>query len=315
MTDISDQANLEGEGKEGTGHPAPARVPAAGMRETKSGAPSSARRLIPDEAEEDFLPPHRPRDKFLTDNLLAYGTQAAFVACLFGFAWAAGVYFANGRSPIDLFKTEPAQTTASSENLQRNEMLLTAQKTADDIRALKADVDALRASQSQMARQVTALEGLKKGFDSVRNETGASIAELSSKVERLQHEPQAKFSQIIDRLDHLDKAIASAPSTGTSNAAAPPANAGKQLHVAAAKPMATEPVIGEKRPPLITNWVVRDVYDGVALVESPHGAIEVMPGETIPGAGIVKSIERRGGGWIVITSRGLVASAHDMYEP
>ncbi|MCL2385512.1 MAG: hypothetical protein FWD08_07195 [Alphaproteobacteria bacterium] len=314
MTD-TDQANLEGEGKEGTGHPAPARVPAAGMSEKKSGTPSSARPLILDEAVEDFLPPHQPRDKFLTDNLFVYGTQAALVACLFGFAWAAGVYFANGRSPIDIFRTEPVQTAASSENLQRNEMLLTAQKTADDVRAIKAEVDALRASQSQMARQATALEGLKKGLDSVRNETGASIAELSSKVERLQHEPQAKLSQIIDRLDHLDKVIASAPATATSNAAAAPANAGKQLHVAAAKPVAAEPVIGEKRPQLITNWVVRDVYGGVALVESPHGSIEVMPGETIPGAGVVKSIERRGGGWIIITSRGLVASAHEMYEP
>jgi hypothetical protein len=40
-----------------------------------------------------------------------------------------------------------------------------------------------------------------------------------------------------------------------------------------------------------------------------------MPGETIPGAGTVKSIERRGAGWIVITSRGLVDSAHDGFQP
>jgi hypothetical protein len=66
---------------------------------------------------------------------------------------------------------------------------------------------------------------------------------------------------------------------------------------------------------LITNWVVRDVYDGVALVESPRGSIEVAPGEIIPGAGTVKSIERRGAGWIVITSRGLVDSARYSFQP
>ena len=33
------------------------------------------------------------------------------------------------------------------------------------------------------------------------------------------------------------------------------------------------------RPQLITNWVVRAVYDGIALVEGPHGSIEVAPGE------------------------------------
>jgi hypothetical protein len=51
------------------------------------------------------------------------------------------------------------------------------------------------------------------------------------------------------------------------------------------------------------------------LVESPRGSIEVAPGEIIPGAGAVKSIERRGAGWIVITSRGLVDSAGDSYQP
>lgn len=63
----------------------------------------------------------------------------------------------------------------------------------------------------------------------------------------------------------------------------------------------------------MTNWIVRDVYDGIALVESPQGAVEVAPGEVIPGAGRVISIERRGAGWIVITNRGLVDS--DGYEP
>ena len=72
-------------------------------------------------------------------------------------------------------------------------------------------------------------------------------------------------------------------------------------------------VSGTRNPQLITNWVVRDVYDGIALVESPRGSIEVTPGETIPGAGTVRAIERRGAGWIVITSRGVVDSARDAF--
>jgi hypothetical protein len=66
---------------------------------------------------------------------------------------------------------------------------------------------------------------------------------------------------------------------------------------------------------LISNWVVRDVYNGVALVESPRGSIEVVPGDIIPGAGTVKSIERRGAGWVVIQNRGLVDSASDSFQP
>jgi hypothetical protein len=67
-----------------------------------------------------------------------------------------------------------------------------------------------------------------------------------------------------------------------------------------------------EKPQLIANWVVRDVYDGIALVEGPHGSVEVIEGENIPGVGTVKSIERRGSGWIVVTSRGLVDSARNL---
>jgi hypothetical protein len=83
-----------------------------------------------------------------------------------------------------------------------------------------------------------------------------------------------------------------------------------QPQVVASRQTPAAPVSSEKSQS-IANWVVRDVYDGIALVEGPHGAIEVIEGETIPGVGTVKSIERRGSGWIVMTSRGQLDSARD----
>ena len=68
--------------------------------------------------------------------------------------------------------------------------------------------------------------------------------------------------------------------------------------------------------PNVMGWTYTDLNDnGIALVESPRGSIKVAPGEIVPGAGMVKSIERRGAGWIVITSRGLIDSAPDGYRP
>ncbi|MGQ0446044.1 MAG: hypothetical protein ACT4O2_13200, partial [Beijerinckiaceae bacterium] len=190
------------------------------------------------------------------------------------------------------------------------EMLRTAQIMAKDISALKAGVEALRAAQGQSAKDTAALDGLKSRLEAVNKATAASIAELAGKVERMQREPGAKLSQIVERLDRIEGQIAAPPATTSGGAASvlsrPAAGQQAQLAGAPAKPP-LENAIG--RPQLITNWVVRDVYDGIALVESPHGLIEVAPGETIPGAGRVKSIERRGAGWIVITSRGLVDSA------
>ncbi len=60
---------------------------------------------------------------------------------------------------------------------------------------------------------------------------------------------------------------------------------------------------------MLPNYVVRDVYEGVAIIEGRRGPMEVVPGVSIPGAGVVKSIDRHGGGWTVTTTKGLLAYA------
>ena len=195
-------------------------------------------------------------------------------------------------------------------------MLHTAQNMAEDVLALKANVAAVRAAQSQTAKDSTALEGLKSRLEAANAETAASIAELAVKVEHLQREPAAKLSQVVERLDRIERRIVAPLATASPGAASAlgKAAAGKGAQIAVARSM--PPLENAKgHPQLITNWVVRDVYNGIALVESPRGSIEVARGETIPGAGMVKSIERRGAGWIVITSLGLVDSARANYQP
>ena len=246
------------------------------------------------------------------ERLLAHGSQAALVAGLFGFAWAAGSYFSGERSLFPVTWPSAVQTVAPREDTGRAEMLRMAQKTAGDIQALKANIEALRAAQSQSAKESAGLEGLKPRLEAVSAETGAAIAGLASKVERLQREPEAKLSQIIERLDRIEHQTSAPPAGGPPQGKAAAAQ-GKQRLAEGKPPL--EPTAGPSRPPLIRNWVVRGVYDGVALVESPRGAIEVVPGEIIPGAGRVESIQRRGAGWIVVTSQGVVDSARGGYLP
>jgi hypothetical protein len=247
-------------------------------------------------------------------RLFGYSSHAALAACLFGFAWAAGSYFSGNYAPF--YSPPPARSIATQENEARSETLHTAQKMADDVQALKANVEALRDAQSQTAKVATALEGLKTRLDLVKTDTRASIADLAGKVEYMQREPAVKLSQVIERLDRIEHQIAAPLATASLGAAAAPgrAAAGKQAQLTDVP--AKLPLENAKgHPQLIPNWVVLDVHDGIALVDSPRGSIEVAPGEIIPGAGRVKSIERRGRGWIVITSRGLVDSARDSFEP
>ncbi len=56
----------------------------------------------------------------------------------------------------------------------------------------------------------------------------------------------------------------------------------------------------------LPSFILRDVFDGRALVESPSALTLVSKGSVIVGAGRVLSIERRGGQWAVITSGGII---------
>src|ERR1700730_4895412 len=134
------------------------------------------------------------------EQLFSYGSHAALAACLFGFAWAAGSYFSSNYASIYASKPPPARTVATQESGERSELLRMAQKMAEDIRTLKANVEALRAAQSQTAQDTTALEGLKPRLEAVNTETAASIAELAGKVEHLQRAPAAKLSQVLELL-------------------------------------------------------------------------------------------------------------------
>jgi uncharacterized protein YidB (DUF937 family) len=304
-------------------------------------SPSPVEKLSRDGTEQiqasgraDFLvPPQRVPQRF--KQLIAYGSYMALAACLFGFAWA-GWYSSGGLSPRDAIRSPSARTAVLQESAERTETQM-----ADDIRALKAGVEPLRAAQSQSQMNATALEGLKTRLDAVKSETAASLAEVVGKLEQMQREPEAKFSQLLERLDRIEHQIAgplaTAPLGVTSLQGAASARKQAQIAAALAKPPAEytrgqSPIGGRgdafdpsqnpagpgsrrNMPQLITNWIVRDVYDGIALVESPRGSIEVTPGGTIPGAGTVISIEPRGTGWIVISSRGLVDSAPDRFQP
>ncbi|MGH6867706.1 MAG: hypothetical protein ACREDA_02290, partial [Methylocella sp.] len=201
--------------------PRGANVPAAGARgrDSQQGAAAG---LVPfKEAEAGSA--RRPPPRF--EQLSNYGSHAALAACLFGFAWAAGSYFSGGQLPFYAIKPPPAPAVVPQESVERTEVLRTAQKMAEDIQALKANVEALRAAQSQSGKDATALEDLKTRLDAVKTETGASIADLAGKVEQMQREPAAKLSQVIERLDRIEHQIAAPLATASLGAASAPGKA------------------------------------------------------------------------------------------
>jgi hypothetical protein len=63
--------------------------------------------------------------------------------------------------------------------------------------------------------------------------------------------------------------------------------------------------IPETRPTTIEGWTLREVTNGIAIVEGPNGIWKVRRGDTVPGVGRIDSILLWGERWIVATrSRG-----------
>ena len=63
------------------------------------------------------------------------------------------------------------------------------------------------------------------------------------------------------------------------------------------------------RVSVVPGWVVRSVYDGMALIQGRIGLIEVEVGDPLPGGGRVEAIRRQDGRWVVVTSKGLILAA------
>jgi len=64
----------------------------------------------------------------------------------------------------------------------------------------------------------------------------------------------------------------------------------------------------ETRPTTIPGWTLREVTNGTAVLDGPHGIWRVTEGQNVPGVGRVDSIVRWGNRWIVSTSKGLIST-------
>jgi hypothetical protein len=142
------------------------------------------------------------------DSVLGYGLHAALVACLAGFAWLAGLYFSSDQPSHFVSKLWTLWTLAPQESVEHAETSRTVEKMAEEIRVLKADIEAMRATQSSSAQDPAALEGLSTQLNLTRFEASAAIAELARRVEQLERESAAKLSQIYERFDGIEHPIA-----------------------------------------------------------------------------------------------------------
>jgi hypothetical protein len=129
----------------------------------------------------------------------------------------------------------------------------------------------------------------------------SKIGDRIDRTERAQPDP-AKIARIIETLNRIELR------TTAAAVAAPPAVAPAATPAAAAAPPAPDTTgsVGAK-PPVVDGWVLRQVFDGFALIEGFNGRLfEVGPGSNIPGVGRVEAIRRVEGQWVVLTPKGAI---------
>jgi hypothetical protein len=160
-----------------------------------------------------------------------------------------------------------------------------------------AEIRALRELMNQLGSDMGAVKAALDHSGKVANAQFSRIVDRLERAERLQADPAAKLTKALESLERLERRASVTP------AAAVPQS---DVTGSAARAAATEPA---PKPPIIEGWVLRRVYDGVALVQGRRGVVEVEAGDMLNGAGRVHEIKRQDGRWVVVTSRGLIVPA------
>jgi hypothetical protein len=210
--------------------------------------------------------------------------QAALIAVAMGLGWAGGSQaLSSGRQAL---QTLPAWADAAPASIRQNQEDMV--RLAGDVQALKGILQSFRESfehaKIEIAGQNRPLMERLEVLERASQDTSAGVVRAAAASD-------SKLAAIAGRLDTIERQAT------TKLTAADPAQTGS---VPDAK---TEP-----KQMRLDGWVLREVYDGVALVESRTGRLhEVTPGRNLPTVGRVEAIERRGRIWVVVTAKGIIS--------
>jgi len=174
----------------------------------------------------------------------------------------------------------------------------------DNADAAKQAQSQARTLDEQVSKLQTELAALKASVDRADKAANAQIAKAGDridKIEKAQAEPAQKIAKLSETVEKLRTAQAEKPAPAQVASAAAQDVTGS----VPAKP-AAKPDVG--RLPTVEGWVLRDVYDGGAVIVGRAGTFEVYAGDPVPGLGRVDAIRRQDGRWVVVTSRGLIVA-------
>ena len=241
------------------------------------------------------------------------GFQIAGIAVALGVGWMIGATTLDRRADVARLGMEVRALSQRIASAQ----------TRVELSPRAAEVKTIAERETVLRNEVGAL---KTKLDSANRGAQSRDAEMLASIGRLQKDP--RFEQIANRLDRVEHQLSSPSPTASialgkatpsplpaaaAHAPAPPPPAPAKSAPARASraddgksASAAPPPRSEHERIPSTGYVLRGVRHGLAMLENRDGVQEVAPGDLLPGAGRVERIERRDGGWVVVTSQGVI---------
>lgn len=255
------------------------------------GGPA-AKPAAPVESGRDAAAPERRRFRLNATGRLAAASCAALAAGLcIGLGLASSPKERSGEALVQLragIEAGRADTLRLSQDLDRLARTASALREASE--AMRTETKALgTALGERMGR-------LEQGVD----KRLAALSDTIAQAEREQGARLASLTALVDKrlapaLPPLPKPEAKAESKPETRSETRP------------EPVQTGSLPDRPKVETVEGWAVRDVYDGVAILEDRRRRlVEVGAGDAVPGVGRVEAIERRGRNWVVVTRQGLI---------
>ena len=278
--------------------------------------------------------PERARSRRLKPLLLASGLA---IVAIFG---VSAIYGSPANWTFPATKSEAVAGLSSAAGVLKADLkAITGQSAREEERSATRDLGAALTQLTARLDQIEHDQGarLDKLSERVDQDSSSRFADLAARLDKLEKKeaspaaPASGSAEVVARLDKLERRVAVAAASASEIAGlttrlnklerkAAVAGAGSPMPLprpgsrqssvmARAEPFPPNEASRPDDPgPLLRDYTVENVRDGVAVVDTRNGPQEVAPGDSVPGAGRVLRIERRGGDWFVVTSRGVIGS-------
>ncbi len=199
---------------------------------------------------------------------------------------------------MDYLDRKETQRMAAEEALRHPPETLAERELRGKIAELVLDLQSVRAQVSKIASEARLAQ--------TQSAAGAAAAQNVARVEKLEKELAAKLDSQVARVERLER-LAADPIVTSSIA-----KDQKAQNTTAVPQTAAKPGLRTPDPSMKPNtFVLRSVRNGVAMVQTSRGMLEVGPGDTIPGVGRVRAIQKMDGRWVLVMHDGYIDQDDD----